>query len=273
MATLTFAAIDVGSFEVEMGIYEISNRNRIRKLDHIRHVTALGSDTYNNGKISYEMVEELCDVLAGFAGIMKSYKVTEYRAYATSAMREARNNRIVLDQIRVRTGIQIRIISNSEQRFLGYKAIAVSDDEFDENIQQGTAIVDVGFGSMQISLFDKNLLVTTENLPLGVLRIRGTLQDVNTTVEQYRDPEMGRLYQDYLASGPIEYMAAIFRRMTDSDEQAQQLALEFYGPMYLLYSVYDGAEDKQAALKLLDAHITRFIAKLEKQRRGEGVQA
>ncbi len=63
----------------EMGIYEISNRNRIRKLDHIRHVTALGSDTYNNGKISYEMVEELCDVLAGFAGIMKSYKVTEYR--------------------------------------------------------------------------------------------------------------------------------------------------------------------------------------------------
>ena len=113
MAALTFAAIDVGSFEVEMGIYEISNRNKIRKLDQIRHVTALGKDTYNNGKISYEMVEELCDVLADFARIMKSYKVTEYRAYATSAMREARNNRIVLDQIRVRTGIQVRIISNS----------------------------------------------------------------------------------------------------------------------------------------------------------------
>lgn len=42
MAALTFAAIDVGSFEVEMGIYEISNRNKIRKLDQIRHVTALG---------------------------------------------------------------------------------------------------------------------------------------------------------------------------------------------------------------------------------------
>ena len=57
MAALTFAAIDVGSFEVEMGIYEISNRNKIRKLDQIRHVTALGKDTYNNGKISYEMVD------------------------------------------------------------------------------------------------------------------------------------------------------------------------------------------------------------------------
>ena len=213
MAALTFAAIDVGSFEVEMGIYEISNRNKIRKLDQIRHVTALGKDTYNNGKISYEMVEELCDVLADFARIMKSYKVTEYRAYATSAMREARNNRIVLDQIRVRTGIQVRIISNSEQRFLGYKAIAVSDDEFDENIQQGTAIVDVGFGSMQISMFDKNLLVNTENLPLGVLRIRGTLEEVDTTMEQYRelidemvDNELQNYKKMYLKERKIKHL-------------------------------------------------------------------
>ena len=85
MAALTFAAIDVGSFEVEMGIYEISNRNKIRKLDQIRHVTALGKDTYNNGKISYEMVEELCDVLADFARIMKSYKVTEYRCISCNS--------------------------------------------------------------------------------------------------------------------------------------------------------------------------------------------
>ena len=90
------------------------------------------------------------------------------------------------------------------------------------------------------------------------------------TLEQYRDPEMGRLYQNYLASGPVEYMAAIFRRMTDSEEQARQLALEFYGPMYLLYSVYDGTSDKRSVLKLLDAHIARFIEKLEKQRNDRG---
>lgn len=47
--------------------------------------------------------------------------------------------------------------------------------------------MDVGFGSMQISMFDKNLLVNTENLPLGVLRIRGTLEEVDTTMEQYRE--------------------------------------------------------------------------------------
>lgn len=87
------------------------------------------------------------------------------------------------------------------------------------------------------------------------------------TVEQYRSGEMTRLYQDYLASGPVEYMAAIFRKMTDSDGDAMQLALDFYGPMYLLYSVYDGAEDKAAVAELLQTHIDRFLSRTEVNRK------
>ena len=79
------------------------------------------------------------------------------------------------------------------------------------------------------------------------------------TLEQYRDPKLTQLHHDYLAGGPLEYMAAIFRRLTDSDEAAMQLALEFYGPMYLLYSIYDGAENKETVAPLLDAHVERFI--------------
>lgn len=79
------------------------------------------------------------------------------------------------------------------------------------------------------------------------------------TMEQYRDEEMARLYQNYLATGPLEYMAAIFRKMTDSDEAAMQLALDFYGPMHLLYSVYDGAENKESVYQMLKQHIDRFI--------------
>ena len=45
MAIKTFAAIDVGSFELELGIYEISGKYGIREIDHLRHVLALGKDT------------------------------------------------------------------------------------------------------------------------------------------------------------------------------------------------------------------------------------
>ena len=216
MAAQVFAAIDVGSFELEMGIYELSGKNGIRKLDHIRHVIALGRDTYNTGKISYKMTEELCQVLEDFTGIMKTYGAAEYRAYATSALREAKNSQIVLEQIRVRTGLTVRVISNSEQRFLGYKAIAVADEEFDSNIHQGTAILDVGFGSMQISLFDKNLLISTLNLPLGVLRIRGTVSALNTTADRSKqiigemvESEFATYKKMYLKDREIKHLIGV----------------------------------------------------------------
>lgn len=90
------------------------------------------------------------------------------------------------------------------------------------------------------------------------------------TLEQYRDPKLAQLHHDYLAGGPLEYMAAIFRKLTDSAEDAMQLALEFYGPMYLLYSVYDGAEEKESVSSLLATHINHFIARIESDYRKKG---
>ena len=46
-------------------------------------------------------------------------------------------------------------------------------------------------------------------------------------LEQYRDPKLAQLHHDYLAGGPLKYMAVIFRKLADSDETAMQLALEF----------------------------------------------
>ena len=215
MAVRTFAAIDVGSFELELGIYEMTYKTGIRRIDHVRHVIALGKDTYSTGKISYELVEEMCQVLEEFVQIMKSYKVKDYRAYATSAMREAHNRQIILDQIRVRTGLTVRIISNSEQRFISYKAIAAKAAEFNKIIQKGTAIVDVGFGSAQLSLFDKDSLVTTQNLPLGTLRVRGLLARIPATVEEHKqhieeivDNELFTFRKMYLKDRQIKNLIA-----------------------------------------------------------------
>ena len=93
------------------------------------------------------------------------------------------------------------------------------------------------------------------------------------TLEQYRDPKLARLYHEYLATGPTAYMAAIFRKLTDSDEAAMQLALDFYGPMFLLYSVYDGASEKERIAPMLRAHIDRFIAEIDSGYRESGTDA
>ena len=216
MAILTFAAIAVSSFDVELGIYEISSKYGIRSIDHVRHVIALGRDTYSKGTISYELVEELCRVLKDFSGIMKGYKVQSYKAYATSALRDARNNPVILDQIQVRTGLELHLISNSEQRFLSYKAIAAMDEEFNTIIQKGTAIVDVGFGSLQLSLFDKDSLVTTQNLPVGAMRIAGWTAEIAATRELHRkmteelvDNELFTFRKMYLKDRNIQNLIGI----------------------------------------------------------------
>lgn len=85
------------------------------------------------------------------------------------------------------------------------------------------------------------------------------------TLEQYKTPEMGKLYQKYISGGPAQYMADVFREMTDSDAEAFQLALEFYGPIYLLYSVYDGTSDKDSVINLLEKHIEKFLNRLDVQ--------
>ena len=85
------------------------------------------------------------------------------------------------------------------------------------------------------------------------------------TIEQYNDSTMADLYQNYLAAGPAEYMARIFRRAASTDAEAMQLALEFYGPMFLLYSMYDGAktdDERKSTVLALDEHIVRFAERL-----------
>lgn len=85
-------------------------------------------------------------------------------------------------------------------------------------------------------------------------------------IEQHRDPDLARLYQNYLAIGPVDYITLIFKEMTDSDEESKQLALDFYGPMYLLYSVYDGSDSKETVVKMLEDHIDRFIDRMQSER-------
>ena len=283
MAAHMFAAIDVGSFELELGIYEITTKNGIREIEHLRHVIALGKDTYNTGKISYELMDETCEVLTDFMTVIRSYGITDCRAYATSAMREAKNNQIVLDQIRVRTGLEVRIISNSEQRFISYKAIATKAVEFDKTIQKGTAIVDVGFGSMQISLFDKEALVSTQNLMLGILRMRELYAAVpaqeavhHKLLEEMVDNELFTFRKMYLKDREIKNIIGIgesllyLARRGDGEKPIDRISSEQFKQFYdtLLSMSMDqieerfGVNEEYAALLIPSAIIYRRVLEL-----------
>ncbi|MBO4904519.1 MAG: exopolyphosphatase [Lachnospiraceae bacterium] len=216
MAVRTFAAIDVGSYELGMKIFEFSPKSGMKEIDSIRHSIELGTDTYQNGLIDMEHMDELCDVLSDFSTIMRSYKVDDYKAYGTSAIRETKNTAIVLEQIKLRTGIRVDVLSNSEQRFLHYKAAAIKGSRFDEFISEGCAIVDIGGGSIQISLFDNDKLVTTQNIRLGVLRTMDMLaalspktRDIEGILKELIDNQLQVFKKLYLKGRTIKNLILI----------------------------------------------------------------
>ena len=83
------------------------------------------------------------------------------------------------------------------------------------------------------------------------------------TLEQYRNQEMADLYQKYLVSGPIDYMTHLFAGIIEKKEEAKQLAIEFYGPIFLMYSLYDNKREGDDLAKMLRKHVDRFSKKMD----------
>ncbi len=212
MGICTFAAIYIGSYEVSIKIFEISAKKKIRDIDFIRTRIELGRDAYSKGRIGYELVETLCDTLAEFKQIMQGYRVDQYEAYAAAALRDAENELFILDQIRIRTGLEVKVLSNSEHRFISYKSVAMQG-AFEQMIQKGAAVLDAGGGGMQITVFAKGQVVTTQHLALGTMRMREQLERKSNNLAQYElqieemvDKELEVFQSMYMNNVQIKYL-------------------------------------------------------------------
>ncbi len=276
----TFAAIDIGSYELEMKIYEMRNEGAIREVESVAYSLDLGSETFATGKLSREKVSELCRVLNRYKVIMDTYRVEDYKAYGTSAIRETENTGILLDQIYGKTGIKISVLSNSEQRFLDYKAVASKGELFDKIIQKNTAFVDIGGGSIQISLFEKDTLVTTQNMKLGVLRLQDYIGRLNvrpgkyeTMVEEFISAQLSVFKKLYLKDRTIDniiivddYISVFMERaLKDSKEPCinaqdleSRLRIAFSKPFGEAASFLDMPEDSLNLLYISGILVNRI---------------
>ncbi len=216
MAYQMFAAINVGSSDISMKIFEISAKWGFREIDCINYILELGSDTYRLGYVSNEKINELCSCLMKFKEKMAEYGCKDYRAYATSAIREASNSLMMIELIELRTGIKVDILSNSEHRFLMLKGCASTMKEFDEITGKNTALLDMGAGSIQITLFEKHLLTATQNIKIGSIRVRDLMSGIEARVtngeeliEEYVQNELNTFNTMYLGDKNIKNVIAI----------------------------------------------------------------
>lgn len=81
------------------------------------------------------------------------------------------------------------------------------------------------------------------------------------TLEQFRNEEMQNLYQQYLVSGPAEYVKDLFKNM--EIKNPEENAVKFYANMFFYYSVYDGATDKTKAKCQFEYMLDKIVEEMK----------
>jgi exopolyphosphatase/guanosine-5'-triphosphate,3'-diphosphate pyrophosphatase len=167
---MKFGAIDIGTNAARLLIGEVCNEGNhsfVKKISYTRIPLRLGEQVFDNGIISDEKITEFVKAIQAFKLISEMFHVVELRACATSAMREAKNGKVVVSKILAKTGISIEVISGDEEARLIFGTFFLLD--FDKS--SPFLVIDVGGGSTEISVFEGGTRVASKSFELGTLRL------------------------------------------------------------------------------------------------------
>ncbi|MEN9953189.1 MAG: hypothetical protein RLZZ520_1457 [Bacteroidota bacterium] len=168
---MKLAAIDIGTNACRLLISEVipvaGGATKFNKLNLVRIPLRLGFDVFETGEISKEKKGMLFQSMKAYSHIMNAYGVTKHIAVATSAMRDAKNRKEIVQKVFLETGINIQIISGD------FEASLIYESHIAETLDQDTnyLYVDVGGGSTELTLISKGKLIFKESFNIGTIRI------------------------------------------------------------------------------------------------------
>jgi exopolyphosphatase/guanosine-5'-triphosphate,3'-diphosphate pyrophosphatase len=178
-----YGAIDIGSNAIRLLISNVivseDKETQFKKSSLVRVPIRLGADAFvDQGIISNENITRMINAMEAFKLLMNVHGVEKYKACATSAMREAKNGKEIVEQIKSKTGVQIDIIGGKEE------AAIISATDLNELIEGNNAYlyVDVGGGSTEFTLFSKGKIVTSKSFKMGTVRLLNNKKSVNKDI-------------------------------------------------------------------------------------------
>ena len=161
------AAIDVGSNTIRLTVAEVQGDDSYRILDEEREMVRLGEHLERTGRLSAAAMDRALAALGKMKAIADGFKITELRAIATSAVREASNGRGFIREASRRHKVRIDVITGEEEARLAFRSAARHFD-----LQgRSTAVVDIGGGSVEVVLSAGTAIDQVYSLPLGAVRV------------------------------------------------------------------------------------------------------
>ena len=170
------AAIDIGSNAVRMLICYIipSGKKYIfQKNSYLRLPIRLGEDSFKDGIISKSKIHKLSDAILSFKYIKNVHDVEYYQIYATSALRESKNSKEVILEIKKTTGLKINLISGLKEAKIISKGNSLEKLQFNRSF----LYVDVGGGSTEYSILRRGEEKKSKSFKIGTVRLLNNLVD------------------------------------------------------------------------------------------------
>ncbi len=187
-----YAAIDIGSNAVRMLIANVIDRDGKRYFQKnalVRVPIRLGEDSFTSGEISSKKINRMVKSMKAFKHLMKVHGVKDYRAYATSALREANNGQVVIENVYRKSGIKIEIIDGRKEAKIISNAKAFNTLNMDKTY----LYVDVGGGSTEFSILENGERIVSKSFKIGTVRLLNNLvsdkvwQEVKAWIEKHTE--------------------------------------------------------------------------------------
>ncbi len=195
------AAIDVGSNAIRFLAARFDEPRRFEVLAADRFPVRLGHDVFLSGRLTREATDACVATLGAVAQRLGDLGIKHRRAVATSAIRESANGEKLLERVRRETGLELVVISGSEEARLVQLAVA----QRMRLGQERWILVDVGGGSVEVSLADGSGVLWSESHTMGSVRL---LEELSGAGEE--PGRFGRLLEEYVAT--LRVPAAVGQR-------------------------------------------------------------
>ncbi|MCC6483899.1 MAG: Ppx/GppA family phosphatase [Armatimonadetes bacterium] len=168
MTVTKFGAIDVGTNSIRLLVVAIDARDHSFTVIHdIKETARLGEGEFLHNRITPEAMDRAVTVISHFVEVARGYEVGEIRVVATSAVREADNQQEFLDCVRESCGLEVEVISGKEEARLIYLGVLAG-----ATLQGKQALfIDVGGGSTELVIGDRQQYYLLESLKLGTIRL------------------------------------------------------------------------------------------------------
>ncbi len=221
---MKFAAIDIGSNAVRLQIARLNDNplEPFKKVEFVRIPIRLGVDAFNEGKITKEKRAIFYKAMQSFQLLMELYEVDHYMACATSAMREAKNGKKIVQRVLEDIGLKIHIIDGKRESELILKSIK-------QHLKPGKNYlsIDVGGGSTEMTVIKDRRPFDSVSFDVGTVRLLDNAVKkkswdeiesfVKSHIKDFNDAEA------IATSGTINKIAMIINPSTDPHITSVQL--------------------------------------------------